>query len=422
MSRPIDSPVSGIEETHGFLPRFSANGSSETCKSLAEAVDSCPDRSIDWDALNVFFRVGTFIGGATPFKQIRKHSPPPLFVPHAHDMSRNQALEGYIQLFREAVQNRARAGTIIGLSGGRDSRHILLELFRLGQLPDAVLSVDFQNENDAEIARQLCERIVLQQILVPIGRGAASARWTLKTCNLSSLEHLGFATMARRRDDRPLWDGVGGDVLSAGLFLEDWNLLLFREGKIDDLAERLVRTGNVSFFRDQSLFPRERALEKLRTELMLHASCANPVGSFYFWNRTRNNIGACAFALLRQHGQQTLAPYLDANVYSLLASLPAEFMLDHKFHDEAISMAFPDFRSVPYAKRRSITKATWLDTIHFMLAVARGSLSSPFNSELGLLLRAFQSLLVPARRDDIDWIQKGAAYLAELGELANGGG
>ena len=41
-------------------------------------------------------------------------------------------------------------------------------------------------------------------------------------------------------------------------------------------------------------------------------------------------------------------PYMETEVYDFLSSIPAEMFLDHQFHTEAISFAFPKYAHLPY--------------------------------------------------------------------------
>ena len=55
-------------------------------------------------------------------------------------------------------------------------------------------------------------------------------------------------------------------------------------------------------------------------------------------------------------------PYLETEVFDFLAAFPAEFFLDHQFHTETISLAFPEYAHIPYEKK---TAPLVLDTNFF---------------------------------------------------------
>ena len=100
------------------------------------------DRGVTLDerALNIFLRTDFYFGGDTPFRELRRVEQEPVIVPPI-EISRDEALDAYIALFRQAVRRRMTNDTVLALSGGQDSRHILLELHAGGNVPD-LLTVD----------------------------------------------------------------------------------------------------------------------------------------------------------------------------------------------------------------------------------------------------------------------------------------
>ncbi len=77
----------------------------------------------------------------------------------ANTLSRQEAIDGYIDLFRSSIKKRIVDGAPIRLplSGGHDSRHILLELVALGSRPECCYtSCNYTMENDLKIAREVC--------------------------------------------------------------------------------------------------------------------------------------------------------------------------------------------------------------------------------------------------------------------------
>src|SRR5205085_2976358 len=102
---------------------------------------------LDERALSVFLRLGFFLGEDTAFTaikalppaatmrwragrlELRGSRPPP---PPPADLGRSEAIEQYAALFRASIERCLEPGDdiVLPLSGGRDSRHILLELLR----------------------------------------------------------------------------------------------------------------------------------------------------------------------------------------------------------------------------------------------------------------------------------------------------
>jgi asparagine synthase (glutamine-hydrolysing) len=231
----------GLERDFGFIPSFT-----NTCTGKP---------TLDFAALNVFFRTGMFLEGATPFREIRRNLPAPVMVPHT-DISRDAAIDGYIELFRQAVKRRASRPSAIGLSGGADSRHILLELHRQQNVPEyAMTAAIYGRSEEVEISRRVAEAVGCRHVIVTPDPKSA-VRDELEANLATSFMYPGYGWLmeiGRRRDDLPYWDGIAGDVMSAGLFLEPWNLQLYEQGRLDEFADRFVIRAPVPFFRDQSL-------------------------------------------------------------------------------------------------------------------------------------------------------------------------
>jgi hypothetical protein len=46
-----------------------------------------------------------------------------------------------------------------------------------------------------------------------------------------------------------------------------------------------------------------------------------------------------------------LCPYLDGDLVDFMLSLPGEYILDKRFHDDCIARAFPEFSNIPFEDR-----------------------------------------------------------------------
>jgi asparagine synthase (glutamine-hydrolysing) len=119
-------------------------------------MEGAPD-DLDYDALSVFLRIGFFIGEDTPFKAIRAVPPDVRWewkqgrlssigkyiqgrpLPY----SRVQLSEAFQDLFRQSIRRRLPSDEnfVVPLSGGRDSRHILLELAEQGVRPNYCITL-----------------------------------------------------------------------------------------------------------------------------------------------------------------------------------------------------------------------------------------------------------------------------------------
>jgi hypothetical protein len=393
-------PTIGLEDEFGFVPTYTLAGRTLTIADLPAALDQADSLTIDHAAINIFLRTEFYLGGTTPFRELRRVVPPPTIVPPA-EISRTDAIDRFIALFREAVRRRVTADNMVALSGGRDSRHILLELHRQGA-PVRAVSVDLEMNEDGRVARALAARAGVPHKLVPPSRSIDDARHTVWATGLMSLEHAWAAELSRARGAAAWWDGIAGDVMAAGLFLTESNLALFQRGRLEELADQIVKPGRVPYFRDQHYFHREAAVAAVHDELLRHVDAANPIGSFYFWNRTRTNVGTSPFGLLSAPGRVMRAPFLDRDLWPFLASVPVRHVLDHQFHTETIHRAFPAFADIPLAGRHPTPATTQRrNALRLVRAIAT---REPSAVNLKTVMQLVRSIVEPSHAADVGWI------------------
>jgi asparagine synthase (glutamine-hydrolysing) len=359
-------------DRYGFYPLFYYCRADEFAisPSLVTLLHEGAPLEIDADALAVFLHLGFFIGSDTPFAHIKAVPPNVHFLWDGRleveerrelggrlDISRTDAVGVYGELFREAVQAREPHGeVVVPLSGGRDSRHILFELCAAGHRPAFCISADRYGpgNNDLEVARALANELGLKHVFVPrLPRLEAELRKNLAT-SFCADEHAWLMPLGDRLNDSgmTIYDGIGGDVLSASLFQKPAWLDLYRARRLGDLANSLI--GRRAEAINAVLEPdfrasrgRETAHDRIVDELGRYADAANPSTMFFFWNRTRREIALAPFGVLS--GVETcFCPYLDHELFDFLASLPPEVTLDRAFHTETIERTYPTFAHVPY--------------------------------------------------------------------------
>ena len=155
-----------------------------------------------------------------------------------------------------------------------------------------------------------------------------------------------------------LYEGTGaGDVFSAGFMLNPKAIQLFRTGQFAELSRHWLLKKHTESWINGLLAPEllqkvtlSIAIERLMAELPRHADAPNPCGSFAFWNRTRREVALSPLSVFRSY--QVHMPFMDSSLFDFLSSLPAEMMMDHAFHDEAIAMAYPQWSHIPYSGKR----------------------------------------------------------------------
>jgi asparagine synthase (glutamine-hydrolysing) len=369
-------------DRYGFCPLFYYSRGNEfgISSNLVRLLQEGAPLEIDREAVAVFLHLGFFIGNQTPFLHIKAVPPNRSFtwdgtlhveeVRHVGSqlaISRAEAIEQFAQMFRSAIARRLppSGDFALPLSGGRDSRHILFELCEAGYRPRYCITASRYGagDNDVEIARLLTQSFGLKHIVVgQRPRFEAELRKNIAT-SFCADEHAWLVPAAELLSTSvdTIYDGIAGDVLSASLFATRPWLDLHRAGRFRELAETLMKPDTKAIQR--TLDPAFRiehgddiAREQIMRELERYAGAANPTTMFFFWNRTRREIALSPFGVFS--GVKTcFCPYLDHQLFDLLASLPAEMLMDKKFHSDTISAAHPRFADMPYAVPRHQRRA-----------------------------------------------------------------
>jgi asparagine synthase (glutamine-hydrolysing) len=361
-------------DRYGLQPLYYAERPQEVlvspsiCRLLAEGAPT----ELDAPALAVFLRLGWFLGERTPFSAIRALPPQADFewqdgnlrvsgqlrFVKGQRIGRDDAIDAYIARFRAAVRRRLpSAPFVFPLSGGQDSRHILLELCEAGHPPSAcctVLEYPPDVRENAPIARRLAEVLALRHEILPQTepRFLAETRKNVLT-GFCAAEHSWVMALVDALRDRTscVYDGLAGDVLSASHNTTPARFALYERNQLQALAEDLLGREVLPRLLTEGCrrrFSRELAVEEIVRELRRHAEAPNPVTSFIFWTRTRRMVALSPFAILATAGE-VHTPYLDPEVYDLLAGLPPALTLDGGFHGDAIARAFPAVAAIPYA-------------------------------------------------------------------------
>ncbi len=365
-------------DRYGLFPLYYFVRPGEICisTSILELLKEGAPTEFNEAGLAVFLRLGFFIGEDTPFRDI--HAFPACAVVEweggglrasggvrrskVQPISRDEAIDAYIRLFRRSIQRRLPSGDfVVPLSGGADSRHILFELCSAGCRPRYCITLDHvppHTNEDIAIAAQVAEAVGVTHIVLPYARSRLNAelRKNLAT-SFCADEHAWYLPMADFLAGKGLtvYDGIGGDVLSAGLSLDEEGLELF-EGTLEQLCDHLFKIHAAPRERDLAALltsefyrrvSRDAAVARLAREVTKHADAHSPATSFHFWNRTRREMALAPFNLLLPAGQ-VLCPYLDHDLYDFLTSIPAVGLLDLQLHTETIRRAYPQYAHIPF--------------------------------------------------------------------------
>jgi hypothetical protein len=340
--------------------------------TLAELVQRLPQPRFDDAAVAAFLQLGFYLGEDTPFEGVKTMAPggrirwqhgctqveaPALPIRQRYGGTWDSALPRYVELFEYAVARRARLGVgRLPVSGGRDSRHLFLELLRQGTPPPAVLTQDRPVNNDFAIAQRLASRAGIPHIAIaPLRDGIAEELQKNRWNHYLSDENAWYVQIAPYLAG-PLFDGLAGDALSGtDMFEADRLGTAMRKDSAAAAAQAMLDVvgSGLRFLGDalRARWSRDLATQRLALELERHMHAPNPTTSFLFWNRTRREIALIPLTIAAREVPIRLA-YLDVALMDFLSSLPYPTFSGTGFHSYVIERTYPRFADVPYSEKR----------------------------------------------------------------------
>ncbi|HKO68546.1 MAG TPA: hypothetical protein VJU53_12150, partial [Burkholderiaceae bacterium] len=249
-------------DRYGFFPLFYyAKGADVGVSPLVSTLIAAgADAELNDAAVALFLRLGQFIGNDTPFRHI--HCLPPnatlawnsdgLRVTGGYEnvrenrsISRSDAVHRYVELFAGAIKKRLPNSTrfALPLSGGRDSRHVLFELCRTGFKPQLCATV-VQYPDDATVAAMLTNELGIRHVVVEQRQNFFDAEIRKNELTSFGVDHGTWPLLLNdvfvKETIDSVYDGIGGDVLSAGLFLTPSRDALFRGGHLPSIVNDLL--------------------------------------------------------------------------------------------------------------------------------------------------------------------------------------
>lgn len=408
--------------------------------NISDLINAGVSPEIDWTALHALFRLGFCIACDTVFRAVKAFpvggkltwTPDRLQVTECfpeikiNRLSRSNAIDAYIDLFRPALRKRVLDGAPIRLplSGGRDSRHILLELVAMGSPPVCCYTSSFSTMlEDVRVAREVCASLRVPHCESRIPEKDDIVRTELEKNNLISfqaLEHGWTWLLAETMADGEAvsYDGIAGDVLSAGHFHDDENSRLYRARRFEELACRMAPDMTLVLLPARWQEPAAAAdlHAALITELLRYQHTQNPMMFFFLYNRSRRAVSPTIQCLFGRVLRAAYAPFLDRDVFDFLAGLPEEMFADKKFHSQAIARAYPGVGEIAYAKKSPTPRELQRRYARKGFRFAADA-SSPLLNKRAALLRFVRSLLLRRYEPEANWVLHQAVMLYQLGNF-----
>ena len=398
----------------------------------------------------MFLTVGYYVGQDTPFAAIRTLPPagkltwgpgglivasqPRRFA--TVSMTRELAIEEAIERTRTAVARCLPdddAPFLLPVSGGRDSRQILLELIRAGRAPAAGLTVrQYPTDwgGDAPYGEGLCRALGIKHRTLQPGPMIAAEWRKNRLTNYCADEHAWYLPVvdALRGASAFTYDGLGGGMLLHRDFMTRAVRRAWRAGTWDELAAKLGLRDEYGTPRSaplvepslRSALGPDVAAARIRRELGRHLDADNPYLSYTLNNRTVREIALVPTSMLASV-TTAFTPFTDPDFVAFAASIPNE-LAGTRLHTEIIATAFPKVASVPYVPKRRpaadrrFRRRTARDLAGLLRRRSDGSLVD----RSGLLRRATISSLTGDGW--LTWGRRAAltAYLVQLESIRRG--
>ena len=368
----------------GFYPvyYFKTENVLRLSTSIIDLLSYEDEIQLDDAAISVFLRLGFYIGNDTPFKNIYALSPnskiqirdnkitiksnhKDSLIPKSN-LTQQNAIKEYGSLFQSSIKKyipRNNEKTCLPLSGGRDSRHILFGLIKNNYKPNSCITIGLHtpwSQDDVITATELSRYFDIPHVILkrPTNqiRSEITKNYITSFCTDEHSWLLPLVNYLKINKFDILYDGIGGDVLSAGLFLKKKFLFLYDTGNFEQLANEILgdegylpKMIHPKYYRKWN---RQIAIECLKKELIKYENRFNPIGQFFFWNRTRREISLSPFRMLN-NDCRVISPFLDLEIYNFLASLPSSHFLDQSFHTQSIVNYYPEYAHFPFEKKHN---------------------------------------------------------------------
>jgi asparagine synthase (glutamine-hydrolysing) len=442
-------------DRYGMYPLFYAQIGTgiAIADSIAALLAAGAATDFDDAAIAAFLRLGFFLGEDTPFLSVRAFPPGadlrwtaaggvrltggPIKRRPDGSATRAELLNGFVDRFRHAVQQALpddACRCALPLSGGRDSRHIAIEMHAAGFKPGLVVSqhhFSYRNDDDARVAGLLAEALgwslnTVEQVSEPVGPMMA----TFRQFDCTTDEHFWFAPAAQRIRDAGMvhvFDGLAGDTLAKGLFVRsnwidlgqrgDWNGLLssFDSAGYGNNEASIAALLAAPYGERWNL---DLARARFRAAMEPFAGDDNPANLLMFWSRTRREVAPFLIRFLP--GTHIITPYLDGAVFDHLWNIPTEILLDRQFRDDGIKLAGPGYAGIPYESDAAHDLGKYSVQLMRGMAFRRRFWSrGRILTRHWLRPRLLRALVQPGAARACQWFAPLAVWLASLEMLAD---
>lgn len=374
-------------DRYGFDPLYywhdpaSGDGAIAVSPNMIQLIAEGHTSELDYGALGAFMRSGVMWGDDTPWVKYKALPANATIVweggklsvsggptvPKANPLGREQAIDAYIDLFRQAIKRRPSTGnTVIPISGGRDSRHIYAELWHQKMpMKQAFTWGPYKSYpwDEVQTAARLSAKFGVPHEVVKPAPGDTFQQYEVLKNTITSMcadDHFFFIRINRYFRERGFdctYDGNTGDIISSGTFSTRERHAAIMERRWHDLITGTIfkqwspGEESLRWVWGEDLYKRmsAEAAEARIVEAMLPVvDSPMPYAMTTIWNRTRRKIAVSPYAVYADI-PLVYSPYADHDLFDMLCSQPAEYYWDKKFHDETIAKSYPIIANEAYS-------------------------------------------------------------------------
>ncbi len=376
-----DGSLALTGDRYGFRPMYyyhdAARGVLAFASDLrAVLATGLPALRVNWHAVNTFLHFGHMLGEETLFEGIFRLPPAGILtfsgnevrlkthwrlrdLPVRETMPMREAVDGCVDLFRQAIRRRAgqhTGRTIVTLSGGQDSRHIAAELSRQG-LGFASYTVSGSVRANEVLASRVARAMSFPHKVVRLPTEGYLTRCWSRAHALVDYEtdlHQWILPLVDALPDEPHvnYDGIVGDTGLASVYLKMPDYRLAREGRLDELARGIVGRDHWLPIYHPSVarhLDRKVLYETVRARLAEFEGHPNLLTFNAMAHRTRRAIALFAFKLVAEKAE-SFYPFADNDYFDFAMSIPPELKLDGRMHRRVLDRAYPELRDIATTK------------------------------------------------------------------------
>lgn len=346
------------------------------------------DKQVNWDAWNVFLRLGFLVGEDTFYQNIMAMPQGSILKFHLDSIKienywnygmihvkesfeEKEDIDNLVFLFRQAIKRRIVPDkkAAVFLSGGGDSRGIVAELKRQNVSFTSYTTRKFHPiDYDRKIAAKVAEVLQIENVFCDLPddfletvRPPSDA-----LLDFESEEHAWMLPLINHlpNDVKINYDGLAQDILCDEKLYADYNrpyAAMLHQGKYEDWIKQWYATKsnkllkwpfagpdhNFTFFSKvfRQKFSNDQFISKLKSELLKYEGNENFYLYFYLNGRTRREISLSIYGLILNKAE-TFCPYLDNDYFEYLMSLPINAKEGRHIRKKILDRAYPELSEI----------------------------------------------------------------------------